>query len=151
MSASSSGGRSVEVGRSDRVKAGDDGPGDELLNPLGERAGIRIWPDAVLREREQARDREERGRPESLGHLRGGVEGAFGLHREHGEIDVSHRILVCRTLDARAELGSRLLRPGFVPRADHDLVLAGRDQASRERATEAAGATENRDSTCHSR
>ena len=69
-----------------------------------------------------------------------------GLDREHDQVGAAHRILVRRALDpGAAQLPGRLARPLGVARADDHVVLADRDEASCERAAEAAGPAEDRD------
>ena len=73
-SASSSGGASSRFAAAIEWRPGDDRPAHDVLDPLGERARVRIGPDAVLRER-RARSRpraaaSRRARPRSRARCR---------------------------------------------------------------------------------
>ena len=114
MSASSSGGASSRLRRSDRVEAGDDGAADGVLNPLGERARVGIGAGRRLREGEGARDREERGRPPSAPAICDGrLERGVGLHGEHGEVDAADGVARWSRPRRRPPISAAVAGPGL--------------------------------------
>ena len=123
------------------------GASHELLHPLGEaeRVGDRgasLGPSAKL---DRARDAEKRRRPERAARPHAPCRAPRRPSRRAREVDAAHRVVVRRTGDAAAAELRRVAAGALgVPRADHDVVLAQRDEPGGERAAEAAGPTEDR-------
>ena len=106
---------------------------------LGERARVGVGPHAVLREAEHARDREQRRRRRARRRprapCRARPSALTASTARSAPRTASSLVAPRRTPPSSAAVARRALG---VARADHDLVLAERDEPRRERAAEAA-------------
>ena len=71
--------------RGERVQPGEDRPGNDLLDPLGQREWVRAGKREALDDAELARDAQERGLAERVGQLECGRQRSCRVGRKHDE------------------------------------------------------------------